>query len=198
MPRNTVVESTVLSAVFLLAVALQTKFSLFSKYSINMPKRLHMFCQPRENIRSTSLGKALVSVTGVRCWRPPVIGRQVTDHCYSCSDVFVRVGGVKSHLFTIDNGLRQVCVLSPLLFTVFIDSAFRVTTTSTRVSLVESAWSIVCFLRMNTVLLVSSEQGLQYALDWFSSACNQEGMKIALKLPKYYISPESQVSARCK
>jgi len=39
---------------------------------------LHMFCRPRENIRPGSSWKALGSVAGVRCWRQPVTGRQVT------------------------------------------------------------------------------------------------------------------------
>jgi len=35
---------------------------------------------------------------------------------YSCSKVCVRVGRVKSRPFTIGVGLRQGCVLSPVLF----------------------------------------------------------------------------------
>jgi len=42
------------------------------------PRCLHMFCRPWESIRADSSWKSLESVTRVRCWRPPVTGRQVT------------------------------------------------------------------------------------------------------------------------
>jgi len=41
-------------------------------------RRLHTFCWPRESIRPASSWKAFGSVKGVRCWRPPVTGRQIT------------------------------------------------------------------------------------------------------------------------
>jgi len=78
---------------------------------------------------------------------------------YSCSKVCVRVGGVESQPFTVSVGLL-VCVLSPLLFIVYmnwIDISRRV---DEDISLLEAA---------------SSEQGLQHALDRFS--CDQAGIK---------------------
>jgi len=40
-------------------------------------KILQMFCRSRENIRPGSSWKALGTVSGVRCWRLPITGRQV-------------------------------------------------------------------------------------------------------------------------
>jgi len=42
---------------------------------------------------------------------------------YSCSEVCVRVGRVKSRPFTIGVGLRLWYVLSPLLFKVYISGS---------------------------------------------------------------------------
>jgi len=85
---------------------------------------LHMFWRPRESIRPDSLWKALGSVACVRCWRPPVTGRQVTVLLLK---ICVRVERVKSWRFTVVVGLRQECVLPPLLFKGYISGsqAFR-------------------------------------------------------------------------
>jgi len=49
---------------------------------------------------------------------------------------------------------------------------------------------------VDLVLFVSSEVGLQHALDLFSAACDQA--KLALKRPTYYFPPEIQVNVNCK
>ena len=57
------------------------RISLSSKILRNlgsMLKTSSQLCRPRESIRPGSLWKALGSVAWVRCWRPPVTGRQVT------------------------------------------------------------------------------------------------------------------------
>ena len=47
------------------------------------------------------------------------------------------------------------------------------------------------------VLLASSEQGLQHALDRFGAACHQAGIKIGTTL-RYHVSPENQAGVCCK
>jgi len=39
---------------------------------------------------------------------------------YSCSEVYIRVGGIKSQPFTVSVRLRQWCVLSPLFLLLYI------------------------------------------------------------------------------
>ena len=49
-----------------------------------------------------------------------VDGRLLLAVIYSCSQICVRFGRVKSRSFTVSVGLRQGCVLSLLLFIVYI------------------------------------------------------------------------------
>jgi len=62
---------------------------------------------------------------------------------YSCSEVCVRVFGVKSQQFTVGFELRQGCVVSALLFI----TCWILAGELSRVSLSEAAGSTVCFLR---------------------------------------------------
>ena len=117
------------SPIFVLAVALQTKFSLSSKFRAILgvcQRRLHMFFRPRGSTRPGSSWKAL---GGLREYGLDSRLLLAVKSLYSCSEVCVRVGGVKSQLFTICAGLQEGCVLSPLLFIFrlnWIDSRSRV------------------------------------------------------------------------
>ena len=68
-------------AVFVAEVALQNKFPLsrnFREILGTCRRCIHMFCPPRESIWPASSWKALGCVVGVRCWRVPLSGCQVT------------------------------------------------------------------------------------------------------------------------
>jgi len=102
----------------------------------------------------------------------------------SCSEVFVRVGGVKSQPFTVDVGFWQGCVLSPPLFIVYmnwIDSNSRVDEGVTVLSRRINRCRIKLF-RSAFLLRVSPRQGLQHALVRFSSVCDQARMKISTEI----------------
>jgi len=105
--------------VFILAIAVQTKISLSSKILRNlgrMPKTFtHVLSTSRQHTAEflvKSFGKCCGSIV-------------LTPDCYwpsrySCSEVCVRVGRIESRPFTVGVGFRQGCVLSPLLFIVYI------------------------------------------------------------------------------
>jgi len=106
------------SAVFVPAVSLQTKFyspaNLWEILGV-CQRGLHMLCRPGESIRPGSSWKTFGSFAGVRCWQSLLLA---VKSLYSCSDVRVHVGKVKPRPFTVGVGLRQGCVLSPLVFIV--------------------------------------------------------------------------------
>ena len=90
-------NDSLLSAVFAMAVALQTKFHSPANFweILGVCQRcLHVLCRPRESIGSGSSWKGLWSVAGARYWRPPVIGYQVTvfliKSLYPCQESLIK------------------------------------------------------------------------------------------------------------
>jgi len=101
------------SAVFVLAVALQMKYSLSSKFLRNLEsKDLYTGLFTSRKHKIGSLMKALGSVAGVVL--------KAAKSLYFCSEVSFCVMGVKSQPFNVGVGLQQGGVLSPLLFIVYM------------------------------------------------------------------------------
>jgi len=95
------------------------QFPLSSKFSRNpgsMPKTSTHALSTWGKYMAGFLVKSFGGVVGVWCWRVPLAGRQV----HPCSEDCFSVDGVKSQPFSVGVGLRQWCVLSPLLFIVYI------------------------------------------------------------------------------
>jgi len=115
-----------------------------------------MFRRVRESV---SLFKSFVECCGSTVLTAPADGR---------------VRGAKSQPFTVGVGLRQGCVLSPLLYMNWIESQL-----SRRG---RHCWKICRINRLlfadDLVLLASSQQVFQHALDRFAT-CNQTGVKIS-------------------
>ena len=101
---------------------------------------------------STFGGRKIIAVALVKsvedCFGSGVYGRLLlaAKSLQFCSEVCVRVGGVKSEPFTMRVGFRQGCVLSTLLSIVY-ELNSRQTAESTRVSLLKVSGSILCLLR---------------------------------------------------
>ena|SRR5688572_24975606 len=95
------------------------------------------------------------------------------------TEVCVRVNGSKSRPFTVGVGLRQGCVLSPLLFITFMDWIDRRSRGDECVTLGESRIGRLLFAD-DLVILGQSESDLQHALDRFAAVCDEAGMKISV------------------
>ena len=75
-------------------------------------------------------------------------------------------------------GLRQGCVLSPLLFIIYMNRMDKLSRTDECVTIVRYKISRLRFAD-DLVLLASSESGLQHALNGFAAASDIAGMKIS-------------------
>ena len=97
---------------------------------------------------------------------------------YCRPEVCVQVDGKQSKPFHVGVGLRQGCVLSPLLFIVctnWIDKCSQADKCATI-----GNCTISCLLFADDLVLLSStESGLRRALNSFADACNTAEMKIS-------------------
>ncbi|MHB9337741.1 RNA-directed DNA polymerase, partial [Fusobacterium pseudoperiodonticum] len=97
---------------------------------------------------------------------------------YKCPKVCVRVNGIKSRSFTVGVGLRQGCVLSPLLFIIYMNWIDMRSRGGVGVEVGNCRVSHLLFAD-DMVLLCSSKNHLQHALDRFATECCNAGMKIS-------------------
>ena len=96
---------------------------------------------------------------------------------YCRPEVCVRVNGKQSKSFQVSVGLRQGCVLSPLLFIVYMNWIDKCSQADGCATIGNCKISRLLFAD-DLVLLSSPECGLQRALNSFADACNTAGMKI--------------------
>ena len=131
----------------------------------------------------------------MQCWRPPVIGRH-----YVSAQKFVFVSAELGHNrspLMLESDKDVCCRHSS---SQFIWIAQTVTVASTRVSWLEAAWSIVCFLRTNVSCLHPLKWvfNLAHLIGFLFHATKPE-IKSALTRPRrFYVSPETQGSSPCK
>ena len=97
---------------------------------------------------------------------------------YCRPEVCVRVNGKQSKPFHVGVGLRQGCVLSPLLFIVYMNWIDKCNQADECATIGNCKISRLLFAD-DLVLLSSTESGLQRALNSFADACNTAGMKIS-------------------
>ena len=89
---------------------------------------------------------------------------------YKQSEVCVYVNDLKTKPFSVSVGLRQGCVLSPLLFIIHMDEIEGGSSSSSSITFGECSVQHMLFAD-DLALSSSNKSDLQYALDWFSDAC---------------------------
>ena len=90
-------------------------------------------------------------------------------------------------------GLRQGCILSPLLFIVYMKWIDKCSQADECATTGNCKISRLLFLN-DLVLLFSTESGLQHALNSFADACNTAEMKITRPKLRYFIFLETLIS----
>ena len=95
---------------------------------------------------------------------------------YCRPEVCVRVNGNQPKPFTVGVGLRQGCVLSPLLFFVYMNWIDKCSQADECATIGNCKISRLLFTDL--VLLSSTESGFLRALNSFADACDTAGMKI--------------------
>ena len=94
---------------------------------------------------------------------------------------------MQSKPFHVGVGLRQGCVLSPLLFITYINWIDRRIQNSECVKIGNFKINRL-LLADDLVLLADSESGLQRALDGFAAACDNVAIKIITPKTEIYCS----------
>ena len=167
------------SAVFVMVAAPRTKSSLRSKSSRNLGSMakislhaLSILIKAYDRVPRHKLWKVL--------WEYGVNGQlfRAIKSFYCRSEVFVRVNGKQSKPFHVGVGHRQECVLSPLLFVVYMNWIDKCSQADECATIGNCKISRLLFAD-DLVLLSSTESGLQRALNSFADACNTAGMKIS-------------------
>ena len=97
---------------------------------------------------------------------------------YMHSEVCVRFNSATTKPFRVSVGLRQGCSLSPILFFIRMDRIVKKSESCGGVKSGDCTVQRLLFAN-DLVLLDSTQNGLQQALDRFSDACSVAGMKIS-------------------
>ena len=97
---------------------------------------------------------------------------------YKQSEVCARVNGIKTKPFSVSVELRQGCVLSGLLFIIYIDKIDRDSFSNSGITFGEcNVWHLL--FADDFALLSLNKSDLQYALDRFSDASLDAEMKLS-------------------
>ena len=98
---------------------------------------------------------------------------------YKQSEVCVQANGMKTEPFNVSVGLLQGCILSPLLFVIYMDKIDKDSSSSSGITFGKHNVLHLQFTD-DLALLSLNKSDLQYALDQFSGACLDAGMKISM------------------
>ena len=102
---------------------------------------------------------------------------------YTNDNCCIKVGNKLTESFLANQGVKQGCILSPLLFNIFIaDIVERFETENCRPIKIDESRNLSCLLWADDIILLShSEEGLRNMLSALDSYVNENGMSINTK-----------------
>lgn len=97
----------------------------------------------------------------------------------------------------IKKRVRQGCILSPLLFSIYSEAIFEEAILHEHIS-VKVNWKFVNNLRYidDTVILAGTMVHMQKSIDRLYVACNKYGLKINVKKTKFILITKDQTDTR--
>ena len=117
---------------------------------------------------------------------------------YSNSICCVKDNYTRSEFFNYDKGVRQGCILSPLLFNLYLNELPFILNNNAKDSVLQPDGShFNCLLYANDLLVIStSAEGLQQSLDRLSKCCQDWLLKINPTKTKVIVFQEKSRNQR--
>ena len=116
---------------------------------------------------------------------------------YSKTTCFVKLGSKRTKTFDYNRGVRQGCILSPLLFNLYLNDLPKLleqTSFTDPIYINKDLKISSLFYADDLVLLSHSRQGLQNSLNTLSRFCSKWHMKINKKKSKVMIFSNKKLS----
>ncbi|MCU7800554.1 MAG: reverse transcriptase family protein [gamma proteobacterium symbiont of Lucinoma myriamae] len=112
---------------------------------------------------------------------------EVIQDMYETLQCSVKIGQTLSHSFSTKTGVKQGCILSPTLFSLYINDLTQIFDDSCDKVHIDDAYISCLMYADDIVLLSNSGIGLQALLDKLSSFCQKWNLKVNLNKTKVII-----------